>query len=68
MGASYNGFCIRIACDSEEERLDLEIQDLPRDFGVNFKSLATKLNFSTSYHPQIDRQSERVKQILKDML
>lgn len=32
------------------------------------KAPGTRLNFSTKYHPQIDRQSERVIQILKDML
>ncbi|KZV44573.1 DNA/RNA polymerase superfamily protein [Dorcoceras hygrometricum] len=32
------------------------------------KALGTKLTFSTSFHPQTDGQSERVIQILEDLL
>ena len=33
-----------------------------------FVDLATKLNFGTSFHPQTDRQTKRVNQVLEDML
>ena len=33
-----------------------------------FVDLGTKLNFSTTYHPHIDGKTERVNQVLEDML
>jgi hypothetical protein len=35
---------------------------------VLFKGFGTNLNFSTTYHPQIDGKIERVNQIIEDML
>nr|GEY32746.1 putative reverse transcriptase domain, ribonuclease H-like domain, aspartic peptidase domain protein [Tanacetum cinerariifolium] len=34
---------------------------------VEDKALGTRLDMSTAYHPQTDRQSERTIQTLKDM-
>ena len=33
-----------------------------------FKEFGTNLNFSTTYHPQIDGQTKRVNQVIEDML
>ena len=33
-----------------------------------FAGMNTNLNFSTSYHPQMDRQTKRTNQIIEDML
>ena len=39
-----------------------------RFWGKLQKALGTRLNFNTAFHPQMDGQSERVIQILEDML
>ena len=39
-----------------------------RFWGKLQEALGTQLNFNTAFHPQTDRQSERVIQILEDML
>ncbi|GKD19755.1 reverse transcriptase domain-containing protein [Tanacetum coccineum] len=56
-----HGIPVLIICDHD-----------PR-FASNFrrslqKALGTRLDMSTAYHPQTDRQSERTIQTLKDML
>ena len=33
-----------------------------------FKEFGTKLNLSTTYHPQTDGKTERVNQVIEDML
>ncbi|GJZ54909.1 putative reverse transcriptase domain-containing protein [Tanacetum coccineum] len=52
---------ISIICDSDGK--------FTSNFWRTFqKALSTSLDMSTAYHPQIDRQSERTIQTLKDML
>ena len=53
--------------------LKVIISDLDPKFIGNFwkylfKGLKTTLNFSTSFHPQTDGQTERVNQVLEDLI
>jgi hypothetical protein len=35
---------------------------------ILFKGFGTNLNFNTTYHPKSDGQTERVNQVIQDML
>ena len=48
--------------------LDQDPRFTSRFWGKLQDSLGTRLNFSTAFHPQTNEQSERVIQILEDML
>jgi hypothetical protein len=45
-----------------------EIKHLHQIFGALFNGFGTNLNFSTTYHPESDGQTERVNQVIEDML
>ena len=47
---------------------DRDLRFTSRFWGTLPEDLGTKLKFSTLFHPQTNGQSERVIQILKDML
>ncbi|KAK8570645.1 hypothetical protein V6N13_103049 [Hibiscus sabdariffa] len=47
---------------------DRELRFTSKFWGKLHEALGTHLSFSTAYHPQTDEQSERVIQILEDML
>ncbi|KAG8486790.1 hypothetical protein CXB51_020298 [Gossypium anomalum] len=84
VGKGNHGYCKWFAIDIFQEGLSLEIvrlhgvpasiisdQDLrftSRFWQKLHEALGTRLDFSTAFHPQSDGQSERVIQILEDML
>jgi transposase InsO family protein len=47
---------------------DRGIQFTSRFWEKLYETMDTRLNFSSAYHPQTDGQTERVNQILEDML
>ena len=47
---------------------DRDTRFTSRFWGKLQEALGTRLNFSTAFHPQMDGQSERVIQVLEDML
>jgi transposase InsO family protein len=48
--------------------LDIGSQFTSRFWRSIHENMNTKLNFSTTYHPQTDGQTERTNQVLEDML
>ena len=56
-----HGIPVSIVSDSDPRVTSRFWKELQSSFG-------TRLNFSTAFHPQIDGQSERVIQVLEDML
>ena len=47
---------------------DRDLRFTSRFWGKFQEALGTRLNFSTTFHPQTDGQSERVIQVLENML
>ncbi|XP_012453436.1 uncharacterized protein LOC105775470 [Gossypium raimondii] len=84
IGAYHDGFCFWFAVDSILKGFSLgdsgsvyevctflayrDPRFMSRFWKMLHEALGSKLHFSTMYHPQSDGQSERVIQILEDML
>ena len=75
--STYKAINIRVIFMKEIFRLHgvskLIVSDRDAKFTCNFwkslfKGLGTQLNFNTAYHPQMHGQTERVNQLLEDML
>ncbi|WMV19554.1 hypothetical protein MTR67_012939 [Solanum verrucosum] len=49
-------------------RVDYNAQQLAKVYVKEIEELGTELAFSTTFHPQTNRQSERTIQVLEDML
>eukprot|EP00253_Pinus_taeda_P024097 PITA_24097 len=47
---------------------DVDVKFTSTFWRTLFVELRTQLNFSTAYHPQTDRQTKRVNQVVEDML
>jgi hypothetical protein len=56
-----------MVCLAELFRID-ESNSLLDFWKCLHKAMGTKLDFSSAYHPQTDGQTERVNQIVEDML
>lgn len=47
---------------------DKDVKFTPAFWKTLFEGQGTQLNFNTTYHPQTDRQTEQVNQVVEDML
>jgi transposase InsO family protein len=64
-------YIVRIVCLHEVPKKivsDKGTQFTSRFWEKLHEAMDTKLNFSSAYHPQTDGQTERVNQILEDIL
>ena len=68
MAQIYIKEIVRLHGVSKEITSDRDPWFVSRFWQSLHEALGTKLQFSTAFHPQTDGQSERVIQILEDML